>query len=118
MTNPNHQRFLQLHLSFNCGADTITVQSPLAYSGTEWHTVTLVRSGASGKLSVDNELVGEATGSCHAPAALAPPFYYGGLRNLTSDIRTNLEVSFAVASRIELRHRDVLFRIKIIYVIR
>lgn len=72
------------------------MQSPLEYSGTEWHTVTVVRYGGGGQLSVDNELVGKASGNCGAPAALVAPFYYGGLRELTADIETNLQVRFAL----------------------
>ncbi|XP_048488928.1 laminin subunit alpha [Plutella xylostella] len=92
------QQFLALYMkdgklvmSFNCGAETVTIRSEQTYTGTDWHTVTLVRNEGRGKLSVDNQLVGEAGGKCVAPAALAPPFYYGGLAELTPDILTNLE---------------------------
>ncbi|KAI5640960.1 laminin G domain-containing protein [Phthorimaea operculella] len=81
----------RVHFSFNCGGETSTLVSPSSYNGTEWHTATVVRHGGHGKLTVDSEHVGDASVSCDRPSRLTPPFYYGGLRNITETISYNLQ---------------------------
>ncbi|XP_061719203.1 laminin subunit alpha-like [Cydia pomonella] len=71
----------QIHFTFNCGGDTATIVSPDTYSGTDWHTVTVSRTRGHGKLTVDNQMVGEASVSCSNPVPLAAPYYYGGLKS-------------------------------------
>lgn len=83
----------QLHFTFNCGGETGLVTSSTTYNDTEWHTVTLVRNNGHGKLTVNSERIGETSVSCYAPTVLAPPYYYGGLRNVTNTISQNLMVS-------------------------
>ncbi|VVC86157.1 unnamed protein product [Leptidea sinapis] len=80
----------KLHFAFNCGGDTGTVTSSQTYNGTDWHTVTLVRNGGHGKLTVDSDHIGETSVFCFSPALLTPPYYYGGLGNLTDIISENL----------------------------
>lgn len=82
----------QLHFAFNCGGETAEISSTQTYNDTEWHVVTLTRSGGHGKLTVDSELVGETSVICGAPATLTAPFYYGGLRDLNQKILNNLQV--------------------------
>ncbi|XP_034839290.1 laminin subunit alpha [Maniola hyperantus] len=81
----------KLHFSFNCGGATGEVISTGTYSDTDWHTVTLVRNGGHGKLTVVNEWIGEASVTCNSPAVLTAPFYYGGLRNVSNSIGRNLK---------------------------
>ncbi|KAH9634640.1 hypothetical protein HF086_000612 [Spodoptera exigua] len=81
----------RLHFAFNCGGETAHISSTQTYNDTEWHVVTLTRSGGHGKLAVDSELVGETSAICGAPATLAAPFYYGGLRDLNQNILNNLQ---------------------------
>ncbi|XP_032527888.2 laminin subunit alpha [Danaus plexippus] len=80
----------KLHFTFNCGGETGLVTSSTTYNDTEWHTVTLVRNNGHGKLTVNSERIGETSVSCYAPTVLAPPYYYGGLRNVTNTISQNL----------------------------
>ncbi|CAK1588443.1 unnamed protein product [Parnassius mnemosyne] len=80
----------RIHFTFNCGGDTAFVESTQMYNGTEWHTVTLVRNEGHGKLTVDSERIGEASVTCISPAVLTPPFYYGGLGNITNSVSQNL----------------------------
>ncbi|CAB3226438.1 unnamed protein product [Arctia plantaginis] len=80
----------KLHFTFNCGAETGQISSSQTYNDTEWHIVTLTRSGSHGKLAVDSELVGETTVACRNTAFLAAPFYYGGLKDLPEIISKNL----------------------------
>ncbi|XP_049703370.2 laminin subunit alpha [Helicoverpa armigera] len=81
----------KLHFKFNCGGETAIISSTITYNDTEWHSVTLSRSGGHGKLAVDSELVGETSAVCNSPAGLAAPYYYGGLRDLDDQISSNLE---------------------------
>lgn len=83
---------LQLHCAFNCGGETARISSTGTYNDTEWHTVTLTRNGGHGKIAVDSEHVFENSVTCVAPAVLAAPYYYGGLRELAEPISKNLEV--------------------------
>lgn len=83
---------MQLHFAFNCGGETARVTSARTYNGTEWHSVTLVRTRGHGKLTVDADHVGEASVACLAPALLTPPYYYGGLSNVSLAIGQNLQV--------------------------
>lgn len=78
---------------FNCGGETAHIQSTQMYNDTEWHVVTLTRSGSHGKLAVDSELVGETSAACNNAAFLAAPYYYGGLRDFTDTISKNIGVS-------------------------
>ncbi|XP_063394216.1 laminin subunit alpha [Cydia fagiglandana] len=80
----------QIHFTFNCGGDTATIVSPDTYSGTDWHTVTVSRTSGHGKLTVDNQMVGEASVSCDNPVPLAAPYYYGGLKS-AEIAKTHLE---------------------------
>ncbi|XP_046976709.1 laminin subunit alpha [Vanessa cardui] len=80
----------KLHFTFNCGGETGLVVSTQTYNDTEWHTATLVRNGGHGKLTVDGERIGETSVTCDAPAVLTPPYYYGGLRNISNSISQNL----------------------------
>lgn len=83
-------------MRFNCGGETALISSTQTYNDTEWHAVTLTRSGGHGKLAVDGDLVGETSVLCNAPALLTPPFYYGGLRDLNPVISNNLMVSIYI----------------------
>ncbi|KAM3968484.1 laminin subunit alpha [Aphomia sociella] len=74
----------KFHFSFNCGDRTATVSSTQSYNDTEWHTATVVRYGGHAKLTMDGEHIGEASVTCVSPAVLTPPYYYGGLRNITT----------------------------------
>ncbi|XP_059055423.1 laminin subunit alpha [Achroia grisella] len=74
----------KVHLSFNCGERTATVASTQLYNDTEWHTATIVRNGGNGKLTIDGEHIGDASVPCFDPAVLSAPYYYGGLRNITT----------------------------------
>ncbi|KOB71558.1 putative laminin A chain [Operophtera brumata] len=80
-----------LHCAFNCGGETAHISSSGTYNDTEWHTVTLTRNGGHGKIAVDSEHVFENSATCSAPAVLAAPYYYGGLRELTEAVSNNLE---------------------------
>lgn len=68
------------------------VVSTQTYNDTEWHTATLVRNGGHGKLTVDGERIGETSVTCQAPAVLTPPYYYGGLWNISNSISEHLMV--------------------------
>ncbi|XP_045509429.1 laminin subunit alpha [Colias croceus] len=85
-----YMRDAKLHFAFNCGSENAYVSSTRTYNGTDWHTVTLVRAGGHGKLTVDADHVGEASVACETPQLLTPPYYYGGLANLTTDMDRNL----------------------------
>ncbi|KAI8431213.1 hypothetical protein MSG28_001251 [Choristoneura fumiferana] len=80
----------RLHFTFNCGGDTALVVSPDTYNDTEWHTVTVIRTSGHGKMTVDSDRVGEASVSCNNPAALAPPYYYGGLKSFAGKVSGHL----------------------------
>ncbi|XP_060809379.1 laminin subunit alpha [Amyelois transitella] len=73
-----------LHVSFNCGERTGRVTSSQTFNDTEWHSLTLVRNGGHSKVTVDNKEVGETSVSCVNPKALAPPYFYGGIRKVTT----------------------------------
>lgn len=85
---------LQLYLLLNCGADTVVVTSSTKYNDAQWHNVTISRDSTDRcKLSADNQFVDEAIGMCSETMTLHPPFYYGGLYQLTDQIKRNLRVS-------------------------
>ncbi|XP_045458049.1 laminin subunit alpha [Melitaea cinxia] len=80
----------KIYFTFNCGGETGMVVSTQTYNDTEWHTATLVRNGGHGKLTVDGERIGETSVTCQAPAVLTPPYYYGGLWNISNSISEHL----------------------------
>ncbi|XP_061713822.1 laminin subunit alpha-4-like [Cydia pomonella] len=72
----------QIHFTFNCVGDNATIISQDTYIDSEWHSVTASRSNDGyGRLTVDNQVVGETNTTCKFPLPLAAPYYYGGLRN-------------------------------------
>ena len=86
MGDPVDQDFvcIELHnkvvvFSFDLGDGTVSIESPETYELNVWHTVEISRVGRVGKLTVNGQLLGEASSSGEMDMlSVVGPLYVGG----------------------------------------
>lgn len=73
---------------------TINLKSENMYNDGKWHNVAFKKMKQIGELSIDGEVINEAQAKdLQNPITLNAPYFYGGLLNVTPEIKKHLEVS-------------------------